>query len=291
MKADTTRSTAESASAASKSRARNSKIASGAVCVRPSSEPANISVAPNSPSALPHASAAPDASPARAPGIADPRERPRLAGPERPRCVEKVPVERLEGGDRTAHVERRGDEGQRDDDAGRLEDELDAGVVDRPAGEPVRAERGEQRDAGRGGRQDERQLDQRDHHGAAAEVAARDQPGRRGADREDDHERRQRGPQAQPERFGGAALAEAGDEIAGTGLGEQRDQRQGQETEQQRQRRGGEDSKAGRAGHRQPGGGPKPESSRICCPSPETTPSTNCRASSGWAASVVTAIP
>ena len=45
------------------------KIASGAVCVRPSSEPANISVAPNSPSALPHASAAPDASPARAPGM------------------------------------------------------------------------------------------------------------------------------------------------------------------------------------------------------------------------------
>src|SRR4029079_10164701 len=50
----------------------------------------------------------PGCEPRPRPGDADPRERPRLAGPERPRGVEKVPIERLEGGDPTAHAERRG---------------------------------------------------------------------------------------------------------------------------------------------------------------------------------------
>ena len=58
----TATSTAESASDASKSVPRNSKIASGAVCVTPRKLPANIRVAPNSPSARPQASAAPVAS-------------------------------------------------------------------------------------------------------------------------------------------------------------------------------------------------------------------------------------
>ena len=45
-------------------------MASGTVCVMPWNEPANISVAPNSPSARPSASAVPATSPGIAVGIA-----------------------------------------------------------------------------------------------------------------------------------------------------------------------------------------------------------------------------
>ena len=44
-------------------------MASGTVWVEPWKDPANMSVAPNSPSARPHASAVPAASPARALGM------------------------------------------------------------------------------------------------------------------------------------------------------------------------------------------------------------------------------
>src|SRR3954452_10504141 len=98
-------------------------MASGTVCVIPRNEPANISVAPNSPSARPHASASPAAMPEPAPGLAtrrnvraseapgvrggeagaaagdrDPQERPRLGGPERARGVEPGRLQRLERG-------------------------------------------------------------------------------------------------------------------------------------------------------------------------------------------------
>ena len=54
----------------------------------------------------------------------------RLAGPERARGVEQVRVDGGEGGLRLAQVERRGDEGERDDHPGRLQHELDPGVVE-----------------------------------------------------------------------------------------------------------------------------------------------------------------
>ena len=53
-------------------------MASGTVWVMPSKEPANISVAPNSPSARPSASAVPAASPGSAEGIIT-RRKPRAS--------------------------------------------------------------------------------------------------------------------------------------------------------------------------------------------------------------------
>src|SRR4051812_25246571 len=72
ISAETTIRTAESASAAANppGRLNAEKIASGAVCVTPSSEPAKSSVAPNSPRARPQARASPEASPGRAFGTA-----------------------------------------------------------------------------------------------------------------------------------------------------------------------------------------------------------------------------
>ena len=68
--AETATRTADSASAAVKSLPKSSTIASGAVCVMPWNEPAKTSVAPNSPSARPQASAVPAARPGIAAGIA-----------------------------------------------------------------------------------------------------------------------------------------------------------------------------------------------------------------------------
>ena len=99
----------------------------------PRNEPANISVAPNSPSARPHASARPAIRLGPAAGIATRSERPRLAGAERARGVEPGPVERLEARLRLAQVERRRDERERDDHPGGGQHELDAGVLDQAA--------------------------------------------------------------------------------------------------------------------------------------------------------------
>ncbi len=99
---------------------------------------------------------------------------------------------RLERGLRLAHVERRGDERQRDDHAGRLEHELDPGVLD-AAEEPVRAERGQQADARprrAAGRAAARSsvTTQR----AAAEAPRGEQVGGRRADDDDDRQRDRR---------------------------------------------------------------------------------------------------
>ena len=53
-----------------KSSLKRAKMASGTVCVIPGNDPANISVAPNSPSARPQASAIPEAMPWPAHGTA-----------------------------------------------------------------------------------------------------------------------------------------------------------------------------------------------------------------------------
>ena len=102
-------------------------MASGTVWVTPRNEPANISVAPNSPSARPSASAVPAASPGIATGIITRSEAARLGRAERPRGVEQRPVDGREGRHRLAHVERRRDERERHDHAGGRERELDAG--------------------------------------------------------------------------------------------------------------------------------------------------------------------
>ena len=99
-----------------------------------------MSVAPNSPSArAPRQRRAGDAAPAARSGSADAQERARLAGAERARGLEQRRGRRprsrhAPGAGRTGRHER-----QRDDHAGGLEDEPDAGVVERAAEEPAAA--------------------------------------------------------------------------------------------------------------------------------------------------------
>jgi hypothetical protein len=131
-------------------------------------------VAPNSPSARPQASAAPAAS--AGDWDRDAHERPALAGPQRARRLQQPRVDALERGDRLAHVERAGDERERDHDAGGLQHERDPGGVQRPARESVRPQRGQQPDPRHGGRDDQRQLDERDRQRPAGEVPRGEHP-------------------------------------------------------------------------------------------------------------------
>ena len=148
----------------------------------PRKEPANISVAPNSPSARPSASAIAGGEPGRAVGTATRANVRAGVAPSVREASSSTRIDRLERGDRLAQVERRGDERERDDDAGGGERELQARRPrPRRRGGP-RADRGEQRDPGDRRRQHQRQLDQRDHQRAAAEAARRDQVGGRRAD-------------------------------------------------------------------------------------------------------------
>ena len=101
--------------------------------VIPRNEPANMSVAPNSPSARPSASAVPATSDGIAAGI-EIRANVRASdAPEGSRRVDQCPVHRAECSLRLAHVEGRGDEGEGYNDARRLEHELDPGIAHRSA--------------------------------------------------------------------------------------------------------------------------------------------------------------
>ena len=107
-----------------------------AVCVMPRNEPANISVAPNSPSARPHASARPAARPGRATGTAT---RTNAAASLEPSVRDASRRDWGDGLERRlglADVERSRDEDERDDDAGGLQDERDPGVIRTPPSSP-----------------------------------------------------------------------------------------------------------------------------------------------------------
>ena len=175
-------STAERASAALKSVEKRSKIASGAVCVTPRKLPANISVAPNSPSARPQASARPVPSDGSASGTAT---RPNVRASEAPSVREASTIRGP--GRRTRPAPGAGRTGLRRTPAPRprrgRQRQLDAEVGQRRTKDPLRAERGQQPDARRRRRQDQRQLDQRQHPRAPAEAARREQIGGGGARR------------------------------------------------------------------------------------------------------------
>ena len=147
---------------------------------------------------------------------------------ERARGVEQVLVERLEGADGAAHVERPGDEQDRHHDGGLGEADRDAEHVERAAQQSQPPERGKQPDARHGRGQDERQLDQGQHQGAAAEPSPGDEVGGRSADEEDDRLRDQArlgtddegidddvSPQLVEERAGRDAEEDGGDRGAG----------------------------------------------------------------------------
>ena len=203
-------------------------MASGTVWVMPRNEPANISVAPNSPSARPQASASPATRPGPAPGSRRAgTSAPRRA--ERPRGVEPGAVERLERGLRLAQVERRGDERQRDDHAGGGQHELDPASSTSAAEHAVGPERGEQADARDRRRQDQRQLDQRDDQRPPAEAPRGEQVRGGGADDDDERDRDARCTQAQPQRVQRPLLPQARDEVERGRVDEDRHHRQGQE--------------------------------------------------------------
>ena len=112
-------------------------------------------------------------------------------GAERARGVEQVLVEGLEGSDGAAHVERPGHEQDRHHDRRLREADGHAEHVERAAQQSEAPEGGKQPDAGDGRGQDERELDQRQHQGAAPESPPGDEVGRRSADEEDDRLRDQ----------------------------------------------------------------------------------------------------
>ena len=142
------------------------------VCVCPRTLPAKMIVAPNSPTPRAKASTQPASSPPAASG--SPIRQNVRAGPgaQRARGVGERRVDRLEGADRLADVERRGHEGDREDDRRLGEGQLDARVAQLGAEQPAGPDRGQQPDAGDGRGQHERQLDQRDDERAAREAAA-----------------------------------------------------------------------------------------------------------------------
>src|ERR1700749_5075453 len=99
------------------------------VCVSRRTLPANMIVAPNSPMPRANASTQPAISPPAARG-SDTRRKVG-AGPT-PR-VREAAVDRFEGGERLAHVEGRGDEGDRKHDRPLGEGDDDPGFLERRA--------------------------------------------------------------------------------------------------------------------------------------------------------------
>ena len=94
------------------------------VCVCPRTLPAKMIVAPNSPDAAGEGEHPAGQQPAGGQRQPDAPERPPGPGAQRARGVGEVRVDRLEGADRLADVERRGHEGDRQDDRRLGEGEL-----------------------------------------------------------------------------------------------------------------------------------------------------------------------
>ena len=119
-------------------------------------------VAPNSPIPRANESAQPAPSPPPASGSATRKKVRAGAGTERAGGRGQVRVDGLERRDRSAKVERARDEddGEHDGDLGERDREPERREL--VAEQPEAAERREQPDPGDGGRQHERQLDQRD---------------------------------------------------------------------------------------------------------------------------------
>ena len=137
-------------------------MASGMVWVRPGKLPANVIVAPNSPSARAHASTAPAMSPGRIAGNVTRRNTYHREAPEGPRRVLVASVELAERGLDRDHEERHRHEGLGDDHARGRERQRDAEPpVEVLADETAATERVEEGDAGDDRRQHHRERAQR----------------------------------------------------------------------------------------------------------------------------------
>ena len=168
-------------------------MASGIVCVVPGKLPANVIVAPNSPSARAHASTAPATSAGRIAGSVTRRNAYQLRRAERARRVVEAAVELAQRGLDGDHEERHRDERLGDDHARRRERQSDVEpAVEVLADEAAPAEREEQRDAADDRREHHRQRAQRPDDAPSRELDAGEQPRQRHAE----HDRERRSPTA-----------------------------------------------------------------------------------------------
>ena len=182
-------------------------MASGMVWVRPGKLPANVIVAPNSPSARAHASTAPAIRPGRMAGSVTRRKTYQRDAAQRPGGLLVADVELAEGRLDGDDEERHGHERLGDDHARGGERQRDAEPpVEVLADQSAAAERVEQRDAGDDGRQHHRERAQRPRQPPARELDPGQQPGEGDAEQDGQHRRPQRAPQRQPQR-GERALA------------------------------------------------------------------------------------
>src|SRR5581483_3528038 len=121
----------------------------------------------------------------------------------------------------------------------------------------------EQPEAGDRGRQHERELDERDEQGAAAEPRRREQIRRRRAEQEDQDLRCDRRLRRDDERVGDGAIRELPDERRGGDLREDRDRGQHEERQREKRRREDDDGDERAAHHFL---GRKPAASSLRCP-------------------------
>ncbi len=144
-------------------------------------------------------------------------------------------------------------------------------VADRGAEHALGPERRQEPDPRHRGREHERQLHQRDRHGAPAERAGGEQPRRGRPDHDHDRQRRRRAQQAQPQRLERALLPQAGDQLARRRVEEDRQHRERQERQHRAQR---EHQHPDEGMPHRGGGGSKPAASSALWPSPSSRPST-----------------
>ena len=192
--------------------------------------PAKVIVAPNSPRARAHASAAPATSDGARNGQRDAPERRPPSGAERCGGVLVARVDRPQPRFDRDHEERHGNERLGQDRSRRVERELDPEPVVELLPDQARAAEGEQqRDTADDRRHDHRQQNERPHEWAPDEVDAREQPRERHA--EDDREpgRPDRGDQRQPQGLAGLLGRQVGPQVGPRSPLEQADERQGEE--------------------------------------------------------------
>ena len=175
-----------------------SRAAASGSC--PSRLPANINVAPNSPSARAQASAAPATIPRRASGSAIWKNRRAGRGAEGPGHAEQAGVDARERGGRRLHEER-----GRDEDLGHHhrrfgERRLGAHAPDGRPEQALPPEGPQQRDPGNGGWDDDWKADQRRGERCDSRFGARQPVGERRSEHDHQQQRDGRGSQAQEQR-------------------------------------------------------------------------------------------
>ena len=258
---------------------RASKTASGSVCVRPWRLPANVIVAPNSPSARAHASTAPATSCGRSNGSTTwrsrkPGEAPSVAAASSYRSsIDRSPAS-------TARMTSGIDTNAAATTAPAvLNVSWMPAVVQEPAHEAAPPERGEQPDAGHDRRQHERQDHDGAQHGASREPRAREDPAERRAQHHRDECREERDHQGQPERRERGLGREQRPRVGPRGAHDEPQQRQDHEGgagHREHRDDGGRGAPARGRGHggslsRQPAGRKPNSPVSLACPGPVVT--------------------